>query len=62
MRTHCNIIALTIGTAFVLLASAAYAAPPIPIKFAPGSYGAVVNGKVKVGAPLTTYSLKVKAG
>ena len=62
MRKHRNVIALTIGAAFVLVASQAHAAPPIPIKFTPGSYGAVVNGKVTTAAPLTTYSLKVKAG
>jgi hypothetical protein len=62
MRKHRNVTPLTIGMAFVLVAGQAHAAPPIPIKFAAGSYGAVVNGKVIVGAPLTTYSLKVKAG
>ena len=51
MRKHRNVIALTIGTAFVVVASQAHAAPPIPIKFAPGSYGAVVNGKVTTGTP-----------
>jgi len=54
-----------IGLALVAVAFAAggtNAAPPIPIKFAPGSYGAVVDGKVVPGQALTTYSLKVGAG
>jgi hypothetical protein len=42
---------ITIGAAFALLATQARAAPPIPIDFATGSYGAVAQGQVTMGNP-----------
>jgi hypothetical protein len=55
-------ITITIGAAFALLATQARAAPPIPIDFATGSYGAVAQGQVTMGNPLTTYRIDVAAG
>ena len=40
----------------------AHAASPIPIHFAPGSYGAVVNGHVSASHWLQTFKLKATAG
>jgi hypothetical protein len=55
-------ICLMIGASFALTATGANAASPIPIKFAAGSYGAVVNGHVSAGNWLQTYKLNVAAG
>jgi hypothetical protein len=45
-----------------LMAAQANAAPPIPIHFAPGSYGAVANGRVTATEFLQTFKLDVAAG
>jgi hypothetical protein len=57
-----SLVRTTLGAAFALLATQARAAPPIPIDFATGSYGAVAQGQVTMGNPLTTYRIDVAAG
>jgi hypothetical protein len=53
---------LAVGAGLTLFASQAIAAPPIPIQFAPGSYGAVANGRVTATEFLQTFTLDVAAG
>jgi len=53
---------LVLSAAFVLSAAPAHAGPPVWIEFAPGSYGAIAQGRVKPGDPLTTYKLTANGG
>jgi hypothetical protein len=53
---------ITMSATLALLATQARAAPPIPIDFATGSYGAVAQGQVTMANPVTTYRLDVAAG
>jgi hypothetical protein len=62
MMKPLNCICLSICAAFFLTLTHANAASPIPIQFAPGSYGAVANGKVTATNFLETYKLDVAAG
>jgi hypothetical protein len=62
MSKRSGCIHLMICASFALIATHADAAPPIPIEFAPGSYGAVANGRVGPGNWLQTYKLDVAAG
>jgi hypothetical protein len=55
-------LCLMVCAGFALTASYAHAAPPIPIHFAPGSYGAVVNGHVSASNWLQTFKLNASAG
>jgi hypothetical protein len=48
--------------AIAAVATQAQAAPPIPIEFAPGAYGAVANGQVTRSEPQQVYKLDVEAG
>ena len=64
MRRQLHVSRL-IGSAFLVAgcyATSANAAPPIPLHFAPGSYGTLVDGKVVPGQPITTYAGEFGAG
>jgi len=62
MTKHAASLCTTIAAALVLMTAHANAAPPIPIEFAPGSYGAVAQGHVTMSEPQQTFKLDVNAG
>ncbi len=62
MIKHPACVGMWILAALALMTTHAHAAPPIPIEFAPGAYGAVAHGHVTVSAPQQTFKLDVKAG
>lgn len=62
MIKHVASIFLLAATAFAFALAPARAQSPIPVQFAPGSFGAIANGQVTMKAPMQTYSLDVSAG
>lgn len=56
------VVRAAVGAVLVLAATAAKAAPPIPLEFAKGSYGALAQGQVTTSQPQQVFKLNVEAG
>jgi hypothetical protein len=57
-----NAATMMLGGALCFIGTHASAAPPIPLHFAPGSYGVMANGHVSTSEPHEVYTFNANAG